>query len=384
MYQSNPLESIFYIEIPQNFTSSETAFKINPSIKLPVQKKNDEMSGSFSPSDITTEQILAGILTVFAYDKKNENLDYYRSIIKNVKPNIKKELCEAAILKTKNGDFDLAEEIFLALLGFDPDDIKLTLNMALFLDQRADSYRNSGLLEDAQAYDNDAFCYYQQAMNWEPALPEAFFNAGFFFMKNHKYRDAKDSFETYLALTCDISDEEMGENGVYRKERAQEIINNINNQNIDDEDFRAAYELINQDKVEEGLEKIRSFLETNPKVWNAWFMLGWGLRKIFRFRDAISAFNESLKCSGGEENCDTFNELSLCYVQEKEFTEANNCLLKAISIEPENTKVISNLGYLSLIQGDKESAQKYFSIVLEIDSKDKFATNELLKLEKGE
>ena len=91
---------------------------------------------------------LAGILTVLAYDKKNQNLDYYRSILKKARPNIKAELCEAAILKTKNEDFDLAEEIFLALHGFDPEDEAIILNMALFLDQRAESYRKAGLYED--------------------------------------------------------------------------------------------------------------------------------------------------------------------------------------------------------------------------------------------
>ena len=174
MNPSNPLETIYYISIPNNFMPSQIAFKIDKNIKLPVQKKVDEAPGSFNPSEITTEQILAGILTVLAYDKKNENLEYYRNIIKQVRPNIKKELCEAAILKTKNEDFDLAEEIFMALIGFDPEDPALILNMALFLDQRADSYRNSGLNEDADAYDADANSYYSKAMAAEPPLPDVF------------------------------------------------------------------------------------------------------------------------------------------------------------------------------------------------------------------
>ena len=78
MNSKNPLESIYYITIPENFIQSENAFKIDTSIKLPVQKKITEAAGSFNPNEITTEQILAGILTVLAYDKKNENLDYYR------------------------------------------------------------------------------------------------------------------------------------------------------------------------------------------------------------------------------------------------------------------------------------------------------------------
>jgi len=383
MNTKNPLESIYYIGIPENFVASDAAFKIDTSIKLPVQRKMDDDPGSFNPEEISTEQILAGILTVLAYDKKNENLDYYRSIIKKVRPNIKKELCEAAILKTKNEDFDLAEEIFLSLLGLDPEDEAIILNMALFLDQRADSYRNAGLNEDADAYDSDALAYYRDAMNAEPPLPDAFFNAGFYYMKKHSYREAKDAFETYIALTCDVDDKDLGENGVYKKERAQEMVNNITNQNMDDESFQKAYDLISSGNEEKGLEEIRNFLVNNPKVWNAWFMLGWGLRRLERFEDAEQAFREALKY-GGETNSDTFNELALCLIQEKKFDEAKENLLKAFELEPESPKIISNLGYLALAQGDKTAARNYFTTVLEYDPKDKIAANELMKLERSE
>ena len=380
MNPSNPLESIYFINIPKIELTSCNSFEIDPEIPLPVQKKDGESSGDFNPSEITPEQILAGMLTILAYDSKNKHLDYYRSILKKIKPNLKKELCEAAILKTKNEDYDIAEEIFRALIGYDPEDVAIMLNMALFLDQRADSYRNSGLFEDADAYDSDAFSYYEQAMNAEPPLPDVYFNVGFYYMKQHKYREAKDAFETYLALTCETSDEEMGENGVYKKERAQEIINNINNQNMDDEAFKAAYDLISSGQEEKGLEQIRDFLQSNPKVWNGWFMLGWGLRRIERFSEAKQAFLEALKC-GGDSNSDTYNELSLCYVQEKDFDEAKKCLMKAFSLEPESTKIISNLGYLALAMGNKQEARNYFATVLEFDPKDKIAASELMKLE---
>ena len=120
MNPKNPLDSIYFIDLPENFSLSDAAFPIDKTIQLPVQQKDSDAPGVFNPSEITMEQILAGILTVLAYDKKNEHLDYYRSIIKKVKPDIKKELCEAAILKTKNEDFDLAEEIFMAQIRHVP------------------------------------------------------------------------------------------------------------------------------------------------------------------------------------------------------------------------------------------------------------------------
>ena len=380
MNPKNPLDSIYFIDLPEDFNLSDAAFPIDKSIQLPVQQKDNDAPGVFNPKEITMEQILAGILTVLAYDKKNPNLDYYRSILKKAKPNIKQELCEAAILKTKNEDFELAEEIFLALHGFDPEDTAIILNMALFLDQRADNYRRAGLFEDADAYDADSESYYIQAMEAEPPLPDSYFNAGFFYLKQHKYREARDCFETFVALNCEATEEELGENGQYKLGRAQEILENIKNQNMDDERFKNAYDLISSGQEEKGLEEIRLFLQNNPKVWNAWFLLGWGLRKLERFEDAKQAFLEALK-NGGDKNADTYNELSLCLVAEHKFDEAKSALKKALAIDSDSTKILSNLGYIALAQDDKEEARKYFSIVLELDPKDVIAAAELLKLE---
>jgi Tfp pilus assembly protein PilF len=331
-------------------------------------------------AELTAEQILSGILTVLAYDRGNEHLDYYRNILKEARPNVKQELSEAAILKIKNEDYDLAEEILMALKGFDPDDVAITLNTALFFDQRADSYRRSGLNEDADAYDADALEYYKIAMEADPPAPDAFFNAGFFFLKQHDFVRARDAFEAFLAFKADAKEENLSDSDNYKIERAQEIINNIKNDNMDDERFKNAYQLIAGGQEEKGLEEIRVFLQHNPGVWNAWFMLGWGLRRLERFEDAELAFNKALEC-GGDSNSDTYNELAICFMEEKKFSQAEEALLKALSLSPESTKIMSNLGYLALNRGDTVNAQKYFESVLEFDPNDRIAASELAKLE---
>lgn len=377
---SNPLESVYFITLPDDFKLSEYALKIDKTVPLPVQKKSGESNPDIK--SLEPEQILAGILTVLAYDRHNAYLDYYRSIIKKARPDIQRELTEAAILKSKDEDWELAEELFMTLRGLDPENPVTALNIAIFLDQRAESYRKSNLNEDADAYDNDAFKYYKEAMNAEPPLPDAFFNCGFFHLKQYDFREAKSCFETYVALTCDATDDELGENGIYKKERAQELVDLINNENLEDKAFITAYKLISGGQEEKGLKEIRSFLEKNQKVWNAWFLLGWGLRKLCRWEDAKQAFEESIVC-GGNDNADTHNELAICLMETGNLSGAKSELLKALSLAPENEKIISNLGYLSLKEGKRDEAQKYFAAALEYCPNDKIAAAELAKLEAG-
>ena len=330
--------------------------------------------------ELTEEQILAGLLTIMAYDSDNKNILYYRSLLKNARPNLKKEMTEAAILKTKNEDWDMAEELYAVLRGYDPEDVPTILNSALFFDQRADSYRRNGLIEDADAYDDEALHFYKMAMDNEPAVPDAFFNSGFFYLKQYNFAEAKSCFETYLALTCDETDDSMGENGLYKKNRAQQLINQINNRNMDDDHFRAAHKLIANGEEEKGLEEIRAYLQKNPDVWNAWFMLGWGLRRLERYEDAKKAFEKALTLDGGE-TADTYNELAICCMEENDLPKAKKYLEKALSMDSENTKIISNLGYIALKEGNPALAASYFQTVLEYDPNDKIALAELKNMD---
>ena len=376
----NPLDSIVYITIPENFTVPANAFQIDVTIPLPVQKAAG-MENQFDSSTLSWEMILAGMLTIMAYEKENVHLPYYRSLLKAVRPDIKKELTEAAILKARNEDYDIAEEIFAALRGFDPDDVGTLVNSALFYDERGSSYRKSGLFEDANACDDQAYSYYRQAMTAENPVPDAFFNAGFFFLKQKNFGRAKEVLETYLSLISATDINSLSENERYKHDRAAEIVSDISSRNLEDEQFKAAYDFIAMGEEEKGMEQIRQFLENNPKVWNAGFMLGWALRRLERWEDAKSAFKQAIECGG--ENTDTFNELAICLLELGELDEAKKLLVRALSIEPENTKIMSNLGYVSMKSGDIAQAKKFFLAVLEFAPDDVIAKQMIEKIESG-
>lgn len=371
------LESLVFISLKDNTDLSALFPGFDSALPIPVQLASAEEQ--FSASKLSKESILSGILAVLAWDKNNEHIEYYRSIIQTAIPTIEQDLTETGIFQAKNGDFELAEEIFLSLHGLNPTNSRTILNLALLFDEKGESLHKIGLIEDAEAYDDTAFYWYKQAMLAEPPLTDAFFNAAYFFLRLQNYKKAKEAFETYIKI--ETKTDELTKD---KKKDAQNFIDHIQAQSLDDDLFKSAYDFILMNQEEKALEKIREFLEYKPKVWNAWFLLGWALRKLNRWQDAKQAFLQCIELASKEQStigtayADMCNEISICCMELGELTESRKWLEAGLAQDCENTKIITNLGMLALKQGNKEEAKGFFKTSLEIDPNDVFA-KELLE-----
>ena len=152
-------------------------------------------------------------------------------------------------------------------------------------------------------------------------------------------------------------------------------IKEIKDNGLDDESFINAHNLIQEGKTEEGLACIHDFLERRPKVWNGWFMLGWALRLLGRWEDGKAALRKAIELGG--DNSDTRNELAICLMETGDTAGARRELERALTGDPENVKIISNLGVLALKNNEKEKAAAFFRTVLEIDNSDPVAKSYL-------
>ncbi len=54
-------------------------------------------------------------------------------------------------------------------------------------------------------------------------------------------------------------------------------------------------------------------LESNPDVWNAWFLLGWANRRISNFVEAELALSKALELNDSE--VEIYNELAICNME---------------------------------------------------------------------
>ncbi|MDR1410822.1 MAG: tetratricopeptide repeat protein [Spirochaetaceae bacterium] len=340
------------------------AFDIDPSIPIPVELPPGDTALDFDK--LSWEMIVAGMLHVIAEGEAGSgDIDYYRRFVLSVKPNIMAEFTETAIFHAKNGNFDLAREILTVLLGLFPNAPELLLNLALVLEDRAVALERAGREGEAEAENERVHGIYREIIGLDPPFPNGLFNAGFFYLKKQGFSKAKECFSAYLPVADNPA----------KKEKARVIIREISGRSLDDEIFREAYDFIRLGEEQKGMERIRDFLDRHPSVWNGWFILGWALRRLGRWEDGAASFRKAVELGGG--NSDTRNELAICLMELGDYASARKELELALREEPENTKIISNLGVLALKRGESGEAAGFFRTVLEFEPDDPIAKSYL-------
>jgi Flp pilus assembly protein TadD len=353
-----PPPKIIFLSVPESLRGHvEDSFSINPDIPIPV-----EVPENFNMDDLSWEMIIAGMLRIIADGSRKEWTDYYRRFVLAVRPAIMDEFTEAAILKARNGDFDLALEILNALRGMFPFSPVVLLNRALVMEERASmlerrTFSESSAPIEASEEGNSETAFkeaeeaYTEALALDPPFPDIHFNAGFFYLGRKHFRQAKEYFALYLSFVEE-------EASVEKIEQAQTIIKDIDKNGFEDDSFGDAYRFIQQGNEEEGLRSIREFIEEHPSVWNGWFVLGWALRKLGRWKDGADAFVKAVDLGGG--NIDTRNELAICLMELGDLQAARRELETALRDDPENVTIISNMGVLALKSGNNDEAAAFF------------------------
>jgi Flp pilus assembly protein TadD len=363
------------------YPGEEGLFAFDPAIPIPVELP----PGETSLEGLSQEMILAGMLRVLSGEESFppsgsppeesageavRRRDYYRRLVLALRPGILDEFTEAAILKARNGDYTLALEILAVLRGLSPGSPSVPLNQAMVHEDRAAALERAGQETAAAAEYLAAEAAYGEALAAENPLPDALFKAGHFFLKRRDYPRAQVCFRAYGSLE-DGEDGEGFELDSEKRENALSLAREIEEQGLEDEGFREAWEQIRGGREREGMEKVRLFLERRPGVWNGWFLLGWALRRLERWADARSSLEKALELGG--DNPDTRNELAICLMELGDYPGARRQLETALRRDAENIKIISNLGVLALKTGNKGEAAGFFRTVLELEPEDPLA-----------
>jgi len=363
MDEKSRLAGVAYVSIAGTSQRQIGSFTLDPEILLPV----DLPPGSSRlPSDeLSWEAIVAGALKVLAWDPSNPHTDYYRRFVLAVKPDIRQEFTHLGIMKARDGDAELAIEVFRALEGLFPDDPATLLNLALVYEERARQHEKRENEPAAEEYLGLAFEAYKRALAADPSEPTIHYNLAYFYLHQRSFEKAREHLQVFVKTGSDEK----------RLSEARRIIKEIDAQGLIDGLFKKAFDSIRMGKEKEGIEHIEQFLASRPDFQNAWFLLGWAHRRLGQYSEGKEAFQKAL--SVGAPHADLLNELAICLMELGELTESRKRLLEALKLEPENTKVISNLGIVSLKIGNREDALGFFRTVLELDPEDRIAARYL-------
>jgi tetratricopeptide (TPR) repeat protein len=315
----------------------------------------------FDTSMINIESILSGILRVLAWKKSHRMADVYREIARTLRPSLLAELSDAGIAKSQAKEWPIAEEIFLALTGLYPESPEPLLDLALLHEAHARLLREESREPEAESEEQLAFEAYRQLLTREPPFAPAYYHAAFFHMRTRNYDRAVSLFTSFIGLSDDTQ----------KTARAKEVLARLQELGYLDTTFKEAYDFIQMGEEEKGLEKARQFVERFPAVWNGWFLVGWANRRLGRWEEGVSAFEKAIEL--GSLETDTWNELALCQIELGALQAARSSLERALRLEPENVKIIVNLGVLAHRSGRDGEALGFFRSALEIDPDDSLA-----------
>jgi tetratricopeptide (TPR) repeat protein len=340
---------------------------LDTSIPLPVQ-----LSGPikrFDPSLITTESILTGILRVLAWKPHIAHAVDYRNLLRSLRPGLLEELSTAGVQKVHSRDWDIAEEIFLALAGVYPERAEPLLDLALLYEEHARIYLEESKEPESEAEDDRAFACYKKLIGLEPAFVPAYYHAALFYLRKKNFERAVSLLKSFTGLSEDKE----------KVARAKEIISKLEDMGYLDTLFKEAYDFMKMGDAQRGLEKATQFVERYPNVWNGWFLLGWACRKLMKWEEGKKAFTKAIQL--GADEVDTFNELSICQMETGDYSGAQKSLERALRLEPENIKIICNLGALAYKTDRKTEAEGFFRTALEIDIDDTLSRDWLKRIE---
>lgn len=363
-----PIERIIYISLPEDAERSIEDFEIDSSIPLPVEPPPGIDATQLQ--NLSWEMIVSAMLKLFAYQPEHPHLDYFRDFVQAVQPDIIEKMTQMGIVKAQNHEFDIAEEVFRTLVNFTPEEENTFINLALVFEEHAAELKDRGDDEQAEEREQFAFQAYTRGFRFHSNSSQLHYNAGHFFLQRNNLNKSREHFIKYLELEPDDSE---------KRQQIAALVKELDSKAQDDNLFSEAYDYIRMGQVDEGLERIKGFIKRNSEVWNAWFLLGWGLRKKGLYEEAREAFLKSIELNGS--NPDAYNELAICNLELEQFQQAKNHLEKALKMEPENTKVMSNLGILAMKQGDFDLARRFFLTVMELDPNDHIAPVYLDKIE---
>lgn len=351
------LDDVVFITLPDGFGQEIEGFSFDPTIELPVQIA-DGREEITTDEGISFAMIAAGLIKVIAHNQNHPHTAYYRNLLFNLQPDIVKELQLAAIARVNAEDYDFAEELFSAALNLNREEPQLFVNLSLVYGQMARKARDDKKQELYDEAIEKQLQTLREGVNLHPNSELLLSEYGVLnlFLGNDEI--ALKYLNSYLKVA------QEGEKRDLIGKQVNQLTERIDNEKT----LFAAFDAMQMGQDERALALSETFITNDKHQWGAWFIKGWAHRRLGDYQSSQAAFLRCLEL--GEENADIYNELSICALELGNRELSKDYLEIALELEEDNVKLLSNLAFIHMRDGEFNRAYELMERGLAIDPND--------------
>lgn len=274
------------------------------------------------------------------------------------------------LLKTKEGDFTAALDYYSKAIRLDNNNSRAYCFLANTLTELRDF--------------KEAEKKFRYAEKLDPNNSEIYLNWGLSLMRQHNFITAREKFEYACKLNLSnftalyfwgIVELELEET-----DRAKEKFNIILTAIPDHKDalYYLSYLNFKDGLHNESLELALKAIEVNPEKIELYMIIAENYMHLGNEQECFNYYQF------GEENCKTnhhfLNSWGIALIKFERYEEANERLLKAIKLYPENESGLANLGLVNYKMGKYPEAIEYFEKSLAIHPRNILSLDNLGKI----
>lgn len=193
----------------------------------------------------------------------------------------------------------------------------------------------------------------------DPTYAPALYQSAYYDMNEKDFVSAKEKFEQAKRY--------LGEDGeIYEDiERQLSYIEGFFNKD-------RATELIEENKIDEAMDVLRRMkASTEIQEYQKNLLMGYCLRVSEEYEEAIEHLEKALQIDNQDPKLLT--ELGLCFMMIGDVYQSEQLYLAALDLSPYSVEILCNLGIINRNKGEFETALKYVRKALELDDKDEIA-----------
>ena len=320
-------EDISFIQIKEDSPLKEKAINIT-AIPLPVLTNSlIEVVKTDDTDEIDMSKIIDGIIYLLGIgDSDFPYVDEYKSILRNVSPEIEENIFFKAMTFFTEGDIDGSLINVRAILSLNPTNIKALFQYGIVLESIGADLLEKEQIKEGEEVLGLSTSNFENILDIDEEYALAYYKLGYHYRHLGQYIKTDIIWEKFLKLSKDD----------ILKAEIREQIDFIK----DEVNFEAGISYISYNDYKKALDSLLKLMPQHSESWNVNYLLGQCYNALGDIDDAIDYFNLAIKYNTQE--ADIYNELGVAYYNIGEIDKAIETFTQGIESAQEDYKIIFN------------------------------------------